>query len=69
MLNSSAFIQNFKIENACSENGEFKEKDLEKFIVNSKIKAKGYIDIIGYSQQIAHFKAIKFYSYNRFYYD
>lgn len=69
ILNSSVFYQNFTIENVCSENGEFNSKDLEKFIVDSKIKTKGYITIFGYSEQIAHFKAIKFYRSRSVYYD
>ena len=69
ILNSSVFYQNFTIENVCSENEKFDAQNLEKFIVNSKIKTKGYITIFGYSEQINYFKAIKFYSSRRFYYD
>ena len=69
LLNSSVFYQNFTAENVCSENKEFYSQDLEKFIFNSRIKTNGYITIIGYSEQIDHFKAIKFYQTKYTYYN
>ena len=68
-LNSSIFSQNFTIENICSANGEFDSNDLKKFIFNSTIKTDKNIKIFGYSEQINHFKAIKFYPINEFYYE
>ena len=68
-LNSSVFYQNFTIENVCSDNGELNSQDLEKLIVNCKIKTTGYIRIFGYSEQIDHYKAIKFYRSSSFYYN
>ena len=66
-MNSSIFSQNFTIENICSANGEFDSKDLEKFIFNSTIKIDKNYKILGYSEQIDHFKAIKFYPISEFY--
>ena len=66
-LNSSVFSGNITIENICSVNGEFDSKDLEKFIFNSTIKVDKNITVFGYSEQIDHFKAIKFYPISEFY--
>jgi len=66
-LNSSVFSENFTIENICSVNGEFDSKDLEKFVFNSTIKVDKNITVFGYSEQLDHFKAIKFYNVSEFY--
>ena len=68
-LNSSVFFHNFTAKNVCSINKEFLEKDIDKFYFDFEMKKTEWITICGFSEQVGHFKAIKFVGSNNYYYE
>ena len=68
-LNSSVFYQNFTANNVCSSNSKFLEKDLDKFTFEFKYKQSKWLSILGFSEQVGLFKAIKFHGFDNFYYE
>ena len=68
-LNSSVFFHNFTAKNVCSINKEFLEKDIDKFYFDFEMKKTEWITICGFSEQVGHFKAVKFVGSESYYYD
>ena len=69
ILDSSDYYQNFSAKNICSSNGEFLENDLYKFTFPFKLKKSAKIQYLGYSEQVNHYKAIKFYVLEKYNYE
>ena len=68
-LNSSVFYQNFTAKNVCSENNKFLEKDLDKFTFDFNMKKTNPLIIVGYSEQISLFNALRYEGYAHYFYN
>ena len=61
---SKYYYHNITAKNVCSINGEIVGDDIKKFIFELKTKKSSYISVLGYSEQIGRFNAIKYYPSN-----